>query len=77
MSHDGHDKLVYMANQIAKFMESKPHDDGVAGLANHINDFWEPRMRRSLFEVLDAGGHGLRPLVLDAAPKIRRPSQAA
>lgn len=81
MSHDtassGQDKLIYMANQIAKFMESKPHDEGVAGLASHINDFWEPRMRRSLFEVLDAGGPGLRPLVLDAAPKIRRPSQAA
>jgi len=81
MSHDavhsGQDKLVYMANQIAKFMESKPHDEGVAGFASHINDFWEPRMRRSLFEVLDAGGAGLRPLVLDAAHKIRRPTQAA
>ena len=77
MSHDGTDKLVYMANQIAKFMESKPHEEGVAGLASHINDFWEPRMRNSLFKVLDAGGEGLRPLVLDAAPKIKRPTQAA
>jgi len=78
MSHDGpHAKLIYMANQIAKFMESKPHDEGVAGLSSHINDFWEPRMRRHLFEVLDAGGQGLRPLVLDAAPSIRRPAEAA
>lgn len=77
MSHDDHGKLVHMANQIAKFMESKPHADGVAGLASHINDFWEPRMRRALFEVIDAGGQGLRPLVLDAAPNIRRPAQAA
>ncbi|MEY5037721.1 MAG: hypothetical protein RL472_827 [Pseudomonadota bacterium] len=66
-----------MANQIAKFMESKPHDEGVAGLSSHINDFWEPRMRRHLFEVLDAGGTGLRPLVLDAAAKIKRPAAAA
>lgn len=77
MSHDVTEKLVYMANQIAKFMESKPNDEGVAGLASHINDFWEPRMRRSLFEVLDAGGQGLRPLVMEAAPKIKRPAQAA
>jgi formate dehydrogenase subunit delta len=78
MSHDApHAKLVYMANQIAKFMESKPHDQGIEGLASHINDFWEPRMRRHLFEVLDAGGNGLRPLVLDAAVKIRRPAEAA
>ena len=76
MSHDAepHAKLVYMANQIAKFMESKHHDEGVAGLAAHINDFWEPRMRRHLFEVLDGGGTGLRPLVIEAAAKIRRPA---
>ena len=76
MSHDPHSKLIYMANQISKFMESKPHDEGMTGLAAHINDFWEPRMRRHLFEVLDAGGEGLRPLVLEAAAKIRRPAAA-
>ena len=76
MSHDPHTKLIYMANQIAKFMESKTHDVGVAGLAAHINDFWEPRMRTHLFEVLDAGGQGLRPLVIEAAASIRRPQVA-
>jgi formate dehydrogenase subunit delta len=75
MSHDAHEKLVYMANQIAKFMESKPPAEGVVGLSSHINDFWEPRMRRHLFEVIDAGGQGLRPLVLEAAAKIKRPTQ--
>ena len=70
------DKLITMANQIARFMESKPHAEGVSGLASHINDFWEPRMRRQLFELLDAGGDGLRPLVLEAADQIRRPVAA-
>ena len=70
------DKLTYMANQIAKFMESKPHDEGVASLASHINDFWEPRMRRQFFKIVDAGGAGLRPLVLEAVPQIRRPAAA-
>ena len=80
MSHDAVEsnraKLIYMANQIAKFMESKPHAEGLAGLSSHINDFWEPRMRKHLFEVLDAGGQGLRPLVLEAAETIRRPIAA-
>lgn len=67
------EKIARMANDIAKFMESKPHDEGAALLAAHINDFWNPRMRRQLFEILDAGGAGLRPLVLDAAGAIRRP----
>ena len=57
-----HDKLIYMANQIAAFFRSKPEQEAVSGIANHINDFWEPRMRTQLFEVLDAGGEGLSPL---------------
>ena len=75
-SHDPHTKLIYMANQIARFMESKPEAEGIASLAAHINDFWEPRMRTHLFQVLDAGGGGLRPLVMQAAPQIRRPVAA-
>jgi len=71
------EKLIRMANQIATFMESKPHDEGVALCASHINDFWEPRMRRQLFEVLDAGGDGLRPLLIEASAQIRRPAQPA
>lgn len=68
------DKLVYMANQIARFMETKPHAEGVAGLASHINDFWEPRMRKQFFEILETGGDGFRPLVREAAQQIRRPA---
>lgn len=71
------EKITRMANQIAQFMESKPHDEGVALLAAHINDFWDPRMRRQLFALLDAGGAGFRPLVLDAAGVIRRPAAEA
>ncbi|MBY0350622.1 formate dehydrogenase subunit delta [Tabrizicola sp.] len=71
------EKITRMANDISKFMESKPHGEGVALLASHINDFWEPRMRRQLFAVIDAGGEGLRPLVLDAAGAIRRPATEA
>ena len=70
------DKIARMANQIAAFMASKPHAEGLAGLASHINDFWEPRMRRQLFALLDAGGEGLSPLVIEAADKIRRPVEA-
>jgi formate dehydrogenase subunit delta len=70
------DKITHMANQIALFMESKPHAEGVAGFASHINDFWEPRMRRQFFEMIDRGGEGFRPLVLEAAAKVRRPKAA-
>ena len=67
------DKLIYMANQIATFFDSKPHAEGVKGVADHINAFWEPRMRRQLFVLLDSGGAGFKSLLLEAAPAIRRP----
>lgn len=70
------DKIIRMANQIALFMETKPHEEGLAGLASHINDFWEPRMRRQFFALLDAGAAGFRPLVIEAAARIRRPQPA-
>ena len=68
------EKLVYMANQIAGFFKAMPHDEAVAGVAKHINDFWDPRMRRQFFEIVEAGGAGLSPLVLEAVGKIRRPA---
>lgn len=83
MSHDDEDrmstkqKLVYMANQIATFFDSKPHDEGVAGIAEHINKFWDPRMRRQFFELVDAGGVGMKPTVVEASLTIRRPKQDA
>ncbi|RWM75020.1 MAG: formate dehydrogenase [Mesorhizobium sp.] len=80
MSHDeGHimstsEKLVRMANQIAAFFHSKPREEGIAGVAEHINKFWEPRMRRQLFEMLDGGGEGFNELVVAASARIKRPA---
>ncbi|RYC04574.1 formate dehydrogenase subunit delta [Ciceribacter ferrooxidans] len=77
MSHEHTaEKLVRMANQIASFFASQPEATRIDGVATHINKFWEPRMRRQLFEIIDAGGAGLDPLVLDAAKLIKRPQPA-
>jgi len=70
------DKLVYMANQIATFFQTRKHEEAVAGIADHINNFWEPRMRVQFFQVVDAGGDGLMPLVVEASTRIRRPKPA-
>ncbi|CAG0992997.1 formate dehydrogenase subunit delta [Rhizobiaceae bacterium] len=68
-------KHARMANQIATFFASKPREEGIAGVAEHINKFWEPRMRRHLFELVDSGGEGLHELVRAAAGIIRRPAE--
>lgn len=61
------DKLAHMANQIAQFFAAYPHDEAVAGVADHIRKFWERRMRQQLAAHIAAGGAGLRPLVVEAA----------
>lgn len=61
-------KLVKMANEIAAFFESEA-DPAVrsAGISGHIGRFWEPRMRRALFQHLDQeGGAGLKASVIEA-----------
>ena len=79
MSHDEdhitstREKLVRMANQIAAFFHSRPREEGVVGVAEHINKFWEPRMRRQFFEMLDSGGENFDELVVEASARIKRP----
>ncbi len=71
------ERLAYMANQIARAFEPQGHDSAVDQTATHINKFWDPRMRRQFFEMIDAGGdHGFSPLVIEAAKTIRRPAPA-
>lgn len=77
MSHDQTtEKLIRMANQIATFFLSQPEAVRVEGVSNHINKFWEARMRRQFFDHVDKGGEGLLPLVMEAAQKIKRPVAA-
>ena len=74
MSHSTDDRLVYMANQIGKFFESQGHDQEVAGVADHIHKFWDPRMRKAIFAHLDAGGAGLDPNVREAIASLKAKS---
>jgi hypothetical protein len=54
------DKLVYMANQIGKFFASQGEDQAVAGIANHLRKYWDPRMRST---IVDFGAWRARPLI--------------
>jgi formate dehydrogenase subunit delta len=65
------DKLVYMANQIGKFFASQGPDAAVAGTAEHIKKFWDPRMRAAIFRHVEAGGQGLEPLVRRAIEQLK------
>ncbi|WP_455269901.1 formate dehydrogenase subunit delta [Rhizobium herbae] len=70
-------KLVRMANQIATFFKSQPENERVQGVATHINKFWEPRMRKAFFELVEQGDAGFDPIVISAAAIIKRPGSPA
>ena len=62
--------LVEMANQIGSFFDSQgTAEEAVAGIADHLHRFWEPRMLRAIGAHVSAGGAGLRP---NAAEAVRR-----
>jgi formate dehydrogenase subunit delta len=66
-------KIVRMANQIATFFLSQPQDVRVEGVATHINKFWETRMRRRFFDLIDEQDAGFLPLVVEASAHVKRP----
>lgn len=60
-------KLVKMANEIAAFYASEPdRAAAIEGVASHLKRFWEPRMRREILAIFDAGGEEMAPLVAEA-----------
>ena len=74
------DKLIYMANQIARFFESQGPDKAVAGTAEHIRKFWDPRMRKQIVAHVNAGGSGLDPvarMAIEQLPEMKSPAPAA
>lgn len=60
--------LTHMANRIGTFYAAMPdHDEALAGIADHLRKFWEPRMRRQLLDAIDNHGvSDLDPLVAEA-----------
>lgn len=66
------DRLIYMANQIGKFFASQRKSDATASIANHLEKFWDPRMRAAIITHTEAGGAGLDPPVLDAVRMLKK-----
>jgi formate dehydrogenase subunit delta len=54
-----------------KFFVSQGPDKAAAAIAEHLNKFWDPRMRSAIIAHLKAGGEGLDPPVKVAVEKVR------
>ena len=65
------DKLVMMANQIGRFFTPQRDGDPVAAIADHLEKFWDPRMRAAIVEHLAKGGAGLDGPVRAAVGRLK------
>jgi formate dehydrogenase subunit delta len=65
--------LIKLANDIGAFFEVEPDKANAArSVANHLKNFWEPRMRRQILAyVEEQKGEGLSELVLTALRTYR------
>lgn len=67
--------LSEMANNIAAFFAAEPdHAEAVRGVANHIDKFWEPRMKKQLRACIAKGEEQLHPLVAEAMQSLAVPA---
>ncbi|GGF31268.1 hypothetical protein GCM10011611_41760 [Aliidongia dinghuensis] len=62
--------MIHNANQIATYFAAYPHDEAVAGVADHLKHFWEPRMLAQIKAHVAAGGEGLHDLVRPAVERL-------
>lgn len=61
-----HDRLVYMANQIARNLAA--HGDAAAEMTcQHIRDYWDPRMKAA---IMAGDRQGLAPLARAAIERL-------
>ncbi len=72
-------RLVSMANQIAAFFEAWPDkDEARKNVAQHLRNFWEPRMRKEIIDFVRNGGDGgLKSLAREAVLLLAAETQSA
>jgi formate dehydrogenase subunit delta len=65
------EKLIAMANQIARFFAHQGETDAPAAIADHLRKFWDPRMRAEIVRlVAENRAPGLDPLAAHAVRSL-------
>ena len=60
-------RLIYMANQIARNLAASGQEAAIAATAQHIRDFWDPRMKAA---ILAAEQSALDPIARAAVDRL-------
>ena len=65
------DRLVHMANQIARNFMTMGEEKAAQAVADHIAKFWEPRMRAQIFALHEKGAETFVPVADRAIALLR------
>lgn len=64
--------VIRMANQIARNFAVMGDMEAVKATADHIDKFWDPRMKAAGFAALDQPGHDLGPVASEALQMLAK-----
>jgi formate dehydrogenase subunit delta len=67
------ERLVYMANQIARNLAAAGGRDAPAMVADHIRKFWDPAMRARIIAIARQRPEALSPIAAAAIAAIDTP----
>ncbi|MCW2520415.1 MAG: formate dehydrogenase [Mycobacterium sp.] len=62
---------IRLINQVVIHFGYLPEDQAVTEVAEHVRKFWDPRMKRRLFDLVDSEAGQLEPVALAAAALLR------
>jgi len=62
--------MVEQANQIAVHFAGLPREEAIAGVLDHIQRFWDRRMKDHLRDYVAKDGDGLHELVAEAVKRM-------
>ncbi|MAR79783.1 MAG: formate dehydrogenase [Rhodospirillaceae bacterium] len=65
-------KLIYMVNQISNYFNSYPEEKAIISITNHINQFWDKRMKKQIILYVKNDGDGINPLALIAIKNLEK-----
>ncbi len=64
------DRLIYMANQIARNVAAMGEDEAAATVADHIRKYWDPTMRGHIIVLAAERPDALSPIAAAAVGRI-------
>ncbi|MDT5073612.1 MAG: formate dehydrogenase subunit delta [Mycobacterium sp.] len=62
---------IRLINQVVIHFGYLPEDQAVTEVAEHVRKFWDPRMKRRLFDLVDSEAGQLEPVAAAAAALLR------